>query len=156
VGDFYNSVSQNPRFLHARRSAGGQRSRAAAWAGGSGLPAWSIYRRGIMAGNVREFTDTNFQQEVLSSSQGVLVDFWAPWCGPCRMIAPMIGELANENSGSFKIGKINIDDNPNTAQSFGVSSIPTLIFFKGGKMVDRIVGVQPKPKLQAAIDQVKG
>jgi thioredoxin 1 len=109
-----------------------------------------------MAGNVQEFTDDNFSQEVLSSSQPVLVDFWAPWCGPCRMIAPMVEELANENRGSFKIGKINIDDNPNTAQSYGVSSIPTLIMFKGGKDVDRIVGVQPKHKLQAAIDEIKG
>ena len=109
-----------------------------------------------MAANVQELTDTNFQQEVLSSAQPVLVDFWAPWCGPCRMIAPMIEELANENVGSFKIGKINIDDNPNAAQSYGVSSIPTLMIFKGGEVVDRFVGVRPKNQLQAAIDQAKG
>ena len=109
-----------------------------------------------MAANVQELTDTNFQQEVLSSAQPVLVDFWAPWCGPCRMIAPMIEELANENVGSFKIGKINIDDNPNAAQNYGVSSIPTLMIFKGGEVVDRFVGVRPKNQLQAAIDQAKG
>ncbi len=109
-----------------------------------------------MAGNVQEFTDTTFDQEVLSSAQPVLVDFWAPWCGPCRMIAPMVEELANENRGSFKIGKINIDDNPNAAQTYGVSSIPTLMIFKGGEVVDRFVGVRPKNQLQAAIDQAKG
>jgi thioredoxin len=109
-----------------------------------------------MAGNVQEFTDNNFEHEVLSSAQPVLVDFWAPWCGPCRMIAPMVEELANENHGSFKIGKINIDDNPNAAQMYGVSSIPTLMIFKGGEVVDRFVGVRPKTQLQTAIDQAKG
>jgi thioredoxin 1 len=108
-----------------------------------------------MAGNVQEFTDGNFDQEVLSSAQPVLVDFWAPWCGPCRMIAPMVEELASENRGSFKIGKINIDDNPNAAQTYGVSSIPTLMIFKGGEVVDRFVGVRPKNQLQTAIDQAK-
>lgn len=109
-----------------------------------------------MAGNVQEFSDNNFEQEVLSSAQPVLVDFWAPWCGPCRMIAPMVEELAKENTGSFKIGKINIDDNPNAAQSYGVSSIPTLMIFKNGEVVERFVGVRPKNQLQAAIDQAKG
>jgi thioredoxin 1 len=109
-----------------------------------------------MAGNVQEFTDNNFEQEVLSSAQPVLVDFWAPWCGPCRMIAPMVEELANENRGSFKIGKINIDDNPSAAQTYGVSSIPTLMIFKGGEVVDRFIGVRPKTQLQSAIDQAKG
>lgn len=105
--------------------------------------------------NVTEFTDINFKNEVLDSSVPVLVDFWAPWCGPCRMIAPMVEELARENQGSFKIGKINIDDNPNAAQSYGVSSIPTLMIFKGGEVVDRFVGVRPKNQLQQAIDQAK-
>jgi thioredoxin 1 len=109
-----------------------------------------------MAGNVQEFTDNNFSQEVLSSTEPVLVDFWAPWCGPCRMIAPMVEELANENRGTIKIGKINIDDNPKAAGSYDVSSIPTLIIFKGGEVVDRFIGVRPKNQLQAAIDQVKG
>ena len=109
-----------------------------------------------MAGNVQEFTDNNFEQEVLSSANPVLVDFWAPWCGPCRMIAPMVEELAKENTGSFKVGKINIDDNPNAAQSYGVSAIPTLMIFKNGEVVERFVGVRPKNQLQAAIDQAKG
>ena len=116
----------------------------------------AAYRRSIMAGNVQEFTDTNFEQEVLTSDHPVLVDFWAPWCGPCRMIAPMVEELAKENTGSFKIGKINIDDNPNVAQNYGVSAIPTLMIFKNGEVVERFVGVRPKNQLQSAIDQAKG
>lgn len=108
-----------------------------------------------MANNVSELTDANFQGEVLESEQPVLVDFWAPWCGPCRMIAPMVEELAGENRGSFKIGKINIDENPQAAQNYGVNSIPTLMIFKGGEVVDRFVGVQPKNRLQQAIDSAK-
>ena len=108
-----------------------------------------------MAGNVLDITDANFQQEVMQSSEPVLIDFWAPWCGPCRMIAPMVEELAGENKGSFKVGKINIDDNPSAAQNYGVSSIPTLMIFKGGEVVERFVGVQPKNRLQAAIDAAK-
>jgi thioredoxin len=109
-----------------------------------------------MAGQVTEFTDANFQTEVLNSSQPVLVDFWAPWCGPCRMIAPMIQELASEYTGSVKVGKINIDESPSAATSYGVSSIPTLMIFKGGEVVDRFVGVQPKNRLQQAMDAAKG
>ena len=109
-----------------------------------------------MSVNVSEFTDANFQAEVLDSAEPVLVDFWAPWCGPCRMIAPMIEELAGEYAGSIKIGKLNIDDSPNAAGSFGVSSIPTLMIFKAGDVVDRFVGVQPKNRLQKALDAAKG
>ena len=108
-----------------------------------------------MAGLVTEFTDANFQTEVLNSSEPVLVDFWAPWCGPCRMIAPMIQELAGEYVGSVKVGKINIDESPSAATSYGVSSIPTLMIFKGGEVVDRFVGVQPKNRLQQAMDAAK-
>lgn len=108
-----------------------------------------------MAGNVTEFTDSNFQADVLDSSQPVLVDFWAPWCGPCRMIAPVIEELAGEYAGTVKIGKINIDDSPETAQKFGISSIPTLMVFKGGHPVSTFVGVKPKSELQRALDAVK-
>ncbi len=108
-----------------------------------------------MAGQVTEFTDANFEAEVLKSDHPVLVDFWAPWCGPCRMIAPMVEELANENKGSFKVGKINIDEHPGAAQNYGVNSIPTLIVFKGGTEVDRFVGVRPKNQLQQAIDAAK-
>jgi thioredoxin 1 len=109
-----------------------------------------------MAGNVTEFTDGNFQDEVLGSQDPVLVDFWAPWCGPCRMIAPLVEELAQEYKGTVKIGKINIDDSPSAATQFGVSSIPTLMIFKGGEVVDRFVGVQPKSRLTAALDAAKG
>lgn len=109
-----------------------------------------------MAGNVAEFTDETFQADVLNSKQPVLVDFWAPWCGPCRMIAPMVEELASEYAGSVKVGKINIDDNPEMAQKFSVSSIPTLMVFKGGQPVGTpFIGVKPKSELQRALDAVK-
>ncbi len=97
--------------------------------------------------NVTEFSDANFQGDVLQSSVPVLVDFWLPGAGPCRMIAPVVEELAKENQGSFKIGKVNIDDNPNVAMNYSVNSIPTLMIFKDGQVVDRFVGVQPKSRL---------
>ena len=105
--------------------------------------------------NVFEVTDGNFSGEVLGSMEPVLVDFWAPWCGPCRQIAPMIEELSAENEGSAKVGKMNIDDNPESAQQYGVSSIPTLMLFKGGEVVERFVGIQPKARLQEALDAHK-
>jgi len=107
-------------------------------------------------GKAIEFTDANFQSEVLDSSTPVLVDFWAPWCGPCRMIGPVVEELAGEYAGAVKVGKLNIDDSPGVPQNYGVSSIPTIMVFKGGEVVDRFVGVQPKNRLQAALDAAKG
>lgn len=104
---------------------------------------------------VPEFDDKNFESEVLNSTQPVLVDFLAPWCGPCRQIAPVIEELAGENSGSVKIGKLNVDNSPGAAQDYGVSSIPTLMVFKNGEVVERFVGVQPKSRLQQALDAAK-
>jgi len=105
-----------------------------------------------MAGNVLEITDENFQSTVLESKEPVLVDFWAPWCGPCRMIAPAIEELSNDYQGRVKVGKLNTDDNPKVASSLGVSAIPTVMLFKGGSVVERFVGMQPKTRMSSAID----
>ncbi len=104
---------------------------------------------------VQEVNDDNFSSEVLESSEPVLVDFWAPWCGPCRQIGPVVEQLASENAGSAKVVKLNVDDAPNSAQSYGVSSIPTLMVFKGGSVVERFVGVKPKTVLQQALDAQK-
>jgi thioredoxin 1 len=109
----------------------------------------------VISMGVPEFDDINFDKEVLNAAQPVLVDFWAPWCGPCRQIAPVIEELAGENSGSIKVGKLNVDVAPASAQNYGVSSIPTLMVFKNGQVVERFVGVQPKARLQQALDDVK-
>jgi thioredoxin 1 len=105
-----------------------------------------------MAGNVQEFTDGNFESEVLKATEPVLVDFWAPWCGPCRRITPMIEQLADENAGTAKVGKLNIDDNPDVPQQYGVSSIPTLLVFKGGEVTERLGGGSPKSKIQEALE----
>jgi thioredoxin 1 len=94
-----------------------------------------------------EFSDEKFDAEVLKSDKPVLVDFWAPWCGPCRQLAPMIEQLATEYDGKVTVGKLNIDDNPNAAQNYGISGIPTLLLFKNGEVVDRVSGIPPKSKL---------
>jgi thioredoxin 1 len=107
-----------------------------------------------MAGNVQDVTDNNFDSEVLKSSVPVLVDFWAPWCGPCKSIAPVLEEIANEYSGKLRVVKVNVDDNPRTPSNYDVRGIPNLIFFKGGSIVDRIVGAVPKDQLVATITKV--
>ena len=99
-----------------------------------------------------EINDASFKAEVTDSPIPVLVDFWAPWCGPCKMIAPVLEELAQEFDGKAKIVKINIDDNQNTPAQFGVRSIPTLILFKNGNEVEKIIGAQSKDKLKAMLD----
>ncbi len=99
------------------------------------------------------FTDANFQQEVLKSDLPVVVDFWAPWCGPCRMMAPIIEELANEMDGKIKIGKLNVDENPTTAGHFNIMSIPTMLVFKNGMVAEQIVGGMTKEALKEKIEK---
>ncbi len=100
-----------------------------------------------------EVNDSNFKSEVTDSEMPVLVDFWAPWCGPCKMIAPVLEELANEYDGRVKIVKLNVDDSPDTASKFGIRSIPTLIMFKNGKVFEQTVGAQSKDNLKQLVDK---
>lgn len=102
--------------------------------------------------HVKEFTDQNFQAEVLDSSEPVLVDFWAEWCQPCRAMAPVIDELATEYAGKAKIGKLDIDAHREAATKFGIRSIPTLLIFKGGELADTIVGARPKGDIAEKLD----
>lgn len=99
------------------------------------------------------FTDQNFETEVLKSEKITLVDFWAPWCGPCQMMGSIIEELAKEMGDKAKIGKLNVDENSQTAQKFSVMSIPTVLIFKGGKMVKQLVGVQSKEALKKELER---
>ena len=101
-----------------------------------------------------EFTDRNFKTEVLDSKLPVLVDFWAEWCGPCRMVAPVVEKIAKDYAGKLKVGKLNVDDNSETPQQYGIQGIPTLILFKAGKPATQMVGFQSEQKLKGAIDSV--
>ena len=102
--------------------------------------------------NAIEFTDANFDQEVLKSDVPVLVDFWAVWCGPCKMIAPFVEELAGEYQGRVKVGKVDVDNNPNISMTYGIRSIPTLLIFRDGKIVDQIIGAIPKQAMAQKLD----
>jgi thioredoxin 1 len=101
-----------------------------------------------------QFTDQNFDQEVLKSEKPVLVDFWAAWCGPCQIMGPIVDELAEEMKDKVKIGKLNVDENRETAANYSVMSIPTLIIFKGGKVVKQLVGVQNKDNLKEELQKI--
>ena len=102
---------------------------------------------------VQQVTDADFDKSVLQGGKPALVDFWAPWCGPCRIIGPIVEELAPSYQGRAIIAKVNVDDNPQIAQRYGITSIPTLMMFKDGKLVDRLVGAMPKGELQKFIDR---
>lgn len=103
-----------------------------------------------------EITDTTFDREVLQSPEPVMVDFWAPWCGPCRLLTPVVEELAKEYTGKVRVCKINTDDHPNAATRFRISAIPTLLFFKSGKVVEQIVGVHSKAEIKKTLDGLVG
>jgi thioredoxin len=105
-----------------------------------------------MAANLVEFTDNNFETEALKADKPVLVDFWAPWCGPCRMVGPIIEELAGSYSGKVKVGKLNTDDNPNVASRYGIMSIPTVLLLHNGEIQDRVVGAVPKKEFVRVLD----
>lgn len=107
-----------------------------------------------MSANVISTDDQGFQKAVLEADVPVLVDFWAPWCGPCRMVAPVVEELAGQYAGRIRTVKVNVDDSPEVAGRYGIQSIPSLVFFKGGKEATRVVGAVPKAHLARAIDQV--
>ena len=99
-----------------------------------------------------QLTDASFETEVVKAEKPVLVDFWAPWCGPCRMLSPVVDELSKEYNGKIKVGKLNTDDNTQVANRYRISAIPTLLFFKSGKVVDQLVGVHPKPEIKKRLD----
>lgn len=100
------------------------------------------------------FTDENFEQEVLKSEKPVLVDFWAPWCGPCQVMGPIIEELAKEVEGKMKVGKMNVDENPVTAEKYAIMSIPSLKVFKGGQVVKEFIGLQAKESLKSELENI--
>ena len=106
----------------------------------------------MASANIKHVSDSNFEGEVLKSPTPVLIDFWAPWCGPCKAIAPLLDELADEYAGKLKIVKINVDDNPETPARYGVRGIPNLLIIKGGQVKEQIIGAVPKGRLVQAVD----
>lgn len=109
-----------------------------------------------MMSNVKEFSAASFKQEVLQNDLPVLVDFWAPWCGPCKALGPVVDKLAAENEGRLQVGKINVDDNQQLASQYEIRGVPTLAFFRDGKEVNRVVGALSRSQLQKVIDDVIG
>ncbi len=107
-----------------------------------------------MAGSMKEFTDANWKSEVLDSSLPVMVDLWAPWCGPCRILTPTIEKLAAEYEGKIKVGKMNTDENQETPGSLGIAAIPTVVVFHGGKEIDRLLGVNSENRYRASLDKL--
>jgi len=101
-----------------------------------------------------EINDANFEELVLQSDKPVLVDFWAEWCGPCRMVGPIVNELADDYAGKLVVGKVDVDSNPGIASKFGIRNIPTILFFKGGVVVEKHVGAAPKSTLSAKVDSI--
>jgi thioredoxin 1 len=101
-----------------------------------------------------EFTDANFEELVLQSDKPVIVDFWAEWCGPCRMVGPIVSQLGEEYDGKAVVGKLNVDHNPGVTQKFGIRNIPTILFFKGGQQVDKQVGAVPKQVLEGKLQKL--
>jgi thioredoxin 1 len=100
-----------------------------------------------------ELSDSTFESEVVNSDLPVLVDFWAPWCGPCRAIAPIVEEISSSYEGKIKVGRMNVDENQSTTMKFGIRSIPTIIMFKGGEAVDQIIGAVPKGEIERVVDK---
>jgi len=106
-----------------------------------------------MSESVVTLTDSNFDPEVIKSATPVMVDFWAPWCGPCKMVAPILDELATEYNGKVKIGKVNVDDHQPLASQYGIRAIPTLLIFKGGQVVDQVIGLKSKKDYKLKLDR---
>lgn len=104
--------------------------------------------------NLVEITENNFEQEVISSDVPVLIDFWAVWCGPCKMVAPIVEELATEYAGKLKVGKCDVDSNQSIAVKYGIRSIPTLLVFKNGEVVQQMIGASPKQVIQSKVDEI--
>ncbi len=103
----------------------------------------------------QEYTDTNFQEKVLDSDKLTMIDFWAEWCGPCRAIGPVVEELAKEYDGQVNVGKVNVEQNPQLSVNYGITSIPAIVFVKGGKVVDKLVGAQPKSNFVKKIEALR-
>jgi len=113
-----------------------------------------MFRQGFLSmSSAAQVTDSTFKQEVLESEVPVLVDFWAPWCGPCRMVAPIVDEISAQYEGQIKVVKLNTDENPTVASQYGIRSIPTLMIFKGGQRVDMVVGAVPKTTLATTLEK---